>query len=359
MALLKSLPCALLVAVLAAVQVGAHGIATAIVVFPTGTFYQGYNPSYQWSRPPPTVVGWSTPDDLQNTFVSPTAYASPDIVCHLGATPAGAAAPVNAGDVIEIQWTPWPASHKGPVIDYLANCNGPCQNVDKTKLKFFKIDEVGLVDAASGTFGASQLTNNNNSWLVRIPTDIAPGNYVLRHEIIALHAAGQTNGAQNYPFCFSLAISGSGTANPAGIPATQFYAANNPGIKFDLFSKFTSYQIPGVSSFLSLRVAFSPKVSETGLDWVWLADSETFACLQPPLYSGALSVAQSKAGPIKATASGVAGLANKNVALRPTSPAAKVVAAAPSPATTVAAKYAAAQTLVKKVSKRTDAPRGA
>ncbi|KAK0706908.1 glycosyl hydrolase family 61-domain-containing protein [Lasiosphaeria miniovina] len=296
-----------------------HGRATNSILT-----YQGYNPSYQWSRPPPTVVGWSTPDDLQNTFVSPTAYASPDIVCHLGATPAGAAAPVNAGDTIEIQWTPWPASHKGPVIDYLANCNGPCQNVDKTKLKFFKIDEVGLVDAASGTFGASQLTNNNNSWVVRIPTDIAPGNYVLRHEIIALHAAGQTNGAQNYPFCFSLAISGSGTANPAGIPATQFYAANNPGIKFDLFSKFTSYQIPG-----------------------------------PPLYSGALSVAQSKAGPIKATASGVAGLANKNVVLRPTSPAAKVVAAAPSPATTVAAKYAAAQTLVKKASKRTDAPRGA
>ena len=58
--------------------------------------------------------------------MSPSAYASPDIICHLGATPAGAAAPVNAGDILEIQWTPWPASHLGPVIDYLANCNGPC-----------------------------------------------------------------------------------------------------------------------------------------------------------------------------------------------------------------------------------------
>ncbi|KAK3387510.1 glycosyl hydrolase family 61-domain-containing protein [Podospora didyma] len=307
--------------VFAATEVCAHGIATALVVFPTGTFYQGYNPSYQWSRPPPVVVGWSTPDDLQNTFVSPTSYDKPDIVCHFGATPAGAAAPVNAGDTIEIQWTPWPASHKGPVIDYLANCNGPCQNVDKTKLKFFKISEVGLADAASGTWGASQLTNNNNSWSVRIPKDIAPGNYVLRHEIIALHAAGQSNGAQNYPFCYSLAISSNGTANPAGVPATQFYAANNPGIKFDLFSKFTSYQIPG-----------------------------------PALYSGALLVVQTKPGPIKATATGIAGFvsnAKVGAAMSPTSPA-EAAAAAPYPAITAAAKYAA-RTLVK-TPKRSDAP---
>lgn len=48
------------------------------------------------------------------------------MVCHLGAKPAGAAAPVKGGDMIEVQWTPWPASHKGPVLDYLAKCDGPC-----------------------------------------------------------------------------------------------------------------------------------------------------------------------------------------------------------------------------------------
>ncbi|KAB5586175.1 glycoside hydrolase [Coniochaeta sp. 2T2.1] len=249
MSLLALLPTALLSVAIWSSQVQAHGIATAIVAFPTGTFFQGYNPSYQWSRPPPTVVGWSTPDDLQNTYVSPSAYASSDIVCHLGATPAGAEAPVNAGDTIEIQWTPWPASHKGPVIDYLANCNVPCTSVDKTKLNFFKISEVGLVDAASDTWAATQLTNNNNSWLVSIPTDIAPGNYVLRHEIIALHAGGQPNGAQNYLFCFSLAISSSGSKNPDGIPAQKFYSASDPGILFDLFSKsLAAYKIPGVSA---------------------------------------------------------------------------------------------------------------
>ncbi|KAL1864835.1 hypothetical protein VTK73DRAFT_5615 [Phialemonium thermophilum] len=253
---------------LSAVRVDAHGIATAMVVFPTGTFYKGYNPSYQYEHPPPTVVGWSTPNDLQYVIV----YGKQ--TDKYRATPAGAEAPVNAGDVVEIQWTPWPASHKGPVLDYLANCNGPCETVDKTKLNFFKIDEVGLVDPAADVWGATQLMNNNNSWLVRIPTTIAPGNYVLRHEIIALHAAGQPNGAQNYPFCLSIAVSSNGTDNPSGVPGTKLYKADDPGIHFDLFGpRSGGYQIPG-----------------------------------PTLYSGALSVVQSKGGPIKATASGIASL---------------------------------------------------
>ncbi|KAI1851752.1 hypothetical protein JX265_010986 [Neoarthrinium moseri] len=251
-----------------AAQATAHGIASALVV--GSTFYDGYNPSYQYKNPPPTVVGWSVPDDLQNTFISPDKFGTADMVCHLGAKPAGAAVPLKGGDVVEVQWTPWPASHKGPVIDYLANCNGPCETVDKTKLKFFKIQEVGFIDPASDLWAANVLASNNNSWLVRIPSDIAPGNYVLRHEIIALHAAGGTNGAQAYPFCYNLAIDGTGSAKPDGIPATQFYKANDPGIKFDLFSHPTTYVIPG-----------------------------------PPLYTGALSVSQSKGAKITATASGV------------------------------------------------------
>ncbi|OAA57532.1 Glycoside hydrolase, family 61 [Niveomyces insectorum RCEF 264] len=257
--------------VLFAARATAHGIATAMVHWPDGTFYHGYDPSYQYQQPPPVVIGWSIPNDLTNTFISPSGYATPDIVCHLAATPAGIEAPVNAGDILELQWNKWPASHKGPVLDYLANCNGPCETADKTKLEFFKISEAGLVDLTTGTWAADQLLANNLSWSVRLPTDIAPGNYVLRHEMIALHAAGNPNGAQNYPFCFNLAISSNGTKTPAGIPATDFYKAKDPGVLFDLFTKFTTYIIPG-----------------------------------PALYTGALTAAQTKPGPIKATASGVA-----------------------------------------------------
>ncbi|KAI1341866.1 glycosyl hydrolase family 61-domain-containing protein [Xylariaceae sp. FL0016] len=255
-------------ALFSAANVEAHGIASAIVI--DNTFYDGYNPSYQWKTPAPIVVGWSIPDDLQNTFISPDKFGTADMICHLGAKNAGAAAPIRGGDVIEVQWTPWPASHKGPVLDYLANCNGPCETVDKAKLKFFKIGEAGWLDKASDLWAANMLTNNNNSWLVRIPEDIAPGNYVLRHEIIALHAAGNSNGAQAYPFCYNLAIDSKGTAIPEGIEATKLYQANDPGIKFDLFSHPTTYVIPG-----------------------------------PELYSGALPVTQSKGGKITATTTGI------------------------------------------------------
>ncbi|CAK7197507.1 hypothetical protein SEUCBS139899_000154 [Sporothrix eucalyptigena] len=262
-----------------------------MVHWPDGTFYHGYDPSYQYQHPPPVVIGWGIPNDLTNTFISPSGYDTPDIVCHLGATPAGIAAPVNAGDVLEIQWNKWPASHKGPVLDYLANCNGPCETADKTKLQFFKISEAGLLDAASNHWAADELLANNLSWSVRLPSDIAPGNYVLRHEMIALHAAGNVNGAQNYPFCFNLVISGNGTQAPAGIPAVSFYKEKDPGILFDLFTKFTTYVIPG-----------------------------------PPLYSDALTASQTKPGAIKATASGVASYVAPAVAAR------GGVAAAPTPA---------------------------
>jgi hypothetical protein len=39
-----------------------------------------------------------------------------------------------------------PRSVAGPVITYLASCNGDCTTVDKTTLEFFKIEEEGLID---------------------------------------------------------------------------------------------------------------------------------------------------------------------------------------------------------------------
>lgn len=60
---------------------------------------------------------------------------------------------MKAGGKVELQWTPWPVSHHGPVIDYMANCNGPCETVNKTTLSWFKVDQVGLVDAAASGGG--------------------------------------------------------------------------------------------------------------------------------------------------------------------------------------------------------------
>lgn len=214
--------------------------------------FPGYSPSFQFANPAPIVIGWASPEDLDNGFVAPSAFADPDIICHKGATPGQTHAQVVAGESIDLQWTVWPESHKGPVLDYLANCNGPCESVDKTTLEFFKIDAGGLIDgtAAPGTWASDQLISNNNTWTVKIPSDIAPGNYVLRHEIIALHAAGSLDGAQNYPQCINVAITGSGTATPAGILGTALYKDTDPGILIGIYTPLSTYVIPGPAVYV-------------------------------------------------------------------------------------------------------------
>ncbi|EHL00451.1 putative endoglucanase-4 [Glarea lozoyensis 74030] len=138
-------------------------------------------------------------------------------------------------------------------IDYLAPCSdGDCKTVDKTTLEFFKIDGVGLIDDTTvpGTWADDQLIANNNTWAVTIPSDIAPGHYVLRHEIIALHSAGETNGAQNYPQCFNLEVTGSGTATPSGTLGTALYTADEAGILVNIYQTIASYLVPVATSTL-------------------------------------------------------------------------------------------------------------
>lgn len=131
-------------------------------------------------------------------------------------------------------------------MDYLAKCAGDdCTSVSAGDLSFFKIDEKGLNDAASNSWASDDLIKDGNSWTVTVPEDIAPGQYVLRHEIIALHSAQDANGAQNYPQCINIEVTGSGTAEPAGVAATSLYKANDAGISLNIYNGLTGYEIPG------------------------------------------------------------------------------------------------------------------
>jgi cellulase len=128
-------------------QAVAHGIVTKVVVAGTKT-YSGYNPDFQYSDTPVPAVGWITPENQDNGFVLPDEYGSADIICHKNAKVANQAAAVNAGDEIALHWTTWPGSHHGPVMDYLAPVSGDFASLDKTSLKFFKINEVGMTDGS-------------------------------------------------------------------------------------------------------------------------------------------------------------------------------------------------------------------
>jgi lytic cellulose monooxygenase (C1-hydroxylating) len=82
---------------------------------------------------------------------------------------------------------------------------------------------------------------------VKIPTDIAPGDYLLRAEVIALHTAGSSGGAQLYMTCYQLQVSGNGTAAPATVKFPGAYKASDPGLMFNIHAKVQTYVIPGPS----------------------------------------------------------------------------------------------------------------
>jgi cellulase len=71
-------------------------------------------------------------------------------------------------------------SHKGPVQVYLAKVDN-AGTAGYTGLKWFKIHSYGL---QGGVWGVDDMINNNGWSDFTMPSCIAPGNYLMRVEII-------------------------------------------------------------------------------------------------------------------------------------------------------------------------------
>jgi lytic cellulose monooxygenase (C1-hydroxylating) len=69
---------------------------------------------------------------------------------------------------------------------------------------------------------------------------------MLRAEIIALHEAFFSGGAQFYMECVQIEVTSPGTKTlPAGVAIPGAYRADDPGVFFNLYNGFASYTIPG------------------------------------------------------------------------------------------------------------------
>jgi len=101
----------------------AHGFVRGVTV--NGQWSEGSDPTWYYYEPgkSPVHPAW---DSLNQNFgyVHPDAYSKSDINCHKSAIPGKSYVNVNSGDTINIVWNAWPPSHLGPIINYLANCNG-------------------------------------------------------------------------------------------------------------------------------------------------------------------------------------------------------------------------------------------
>ena len=99
---------------------------------------------------------------------------------------------------------------------------------------WFKIASDGL---SGGQWGVDRLIANQGIQTVTIPSCIAPGDYLLRGELIALHSAGSPSGAQFYQECAQITVTGgTGMKTPSTVSLPGAYSANDPGIlsKFSL-----------------------------------------------------------------------------------------------------------------------------
>ncbi|KAJ1752757.1 hypothetical protein IW139_002259 [Coemansia sp. RSA 353] len=150
-------------------------------------------------------------------------------------------------------------SHRGPVLAYmaLADTNGEGE-------VWFKIFEDGY-DSSSNVWGVDTFIKNNGKIDLVIPADIAPGNYLVRSEIIALHegnrvyGADKDSGAQFYPSCALITVTGTGTATPKMYAIPGIYDKNDPGVLYDLWDD-KPYVIPGPPVYVAGKAPAAAKV---------------------------------------------------------------------------------------------------
>ncbi|KAF3767056.1 family 61 glycoside hydrolase, partial [Cryphonectria parasitica EP155] len=188
-----------------------------------------------------------------------TDVTSNDIACNAGTSPVAQKCTVNAGSTVTVEMHQQPGDrscaneaiggdHYGPVQVYMAKVADATTAVGASA-GWFKIFEDTWANAGSSgsddDWGTKDLNTCCGKMDVKIPSDIAAGDYLLRAEVIALHVASSTGGAQFYMSCYQITVNGSGTASPATVKLPGAYSASDPGILINIYQTMTTYIAPG------------------------------------------------------------------------------------------------------------------
>ncbi|KDR68577.1 hypothetical protein GALMADRAFT_146231 [Galerina marginata CBS 339.88] len=223
-------------------QVAAHGGVTSYVI--GGTTYAGWQP-YN------TPTGQTSIERPYSSYDPILSVSAATFSCNNNGQSSGAqlSATVAAGTSITAKWTQWTHA-QGPVMVYMAKCTGACTAANSNTLKWFKIAQTGLISGTvgNGVWGTGQVLNTLQ-YTTTIPAALAAGEYLIRHELLALH---QANTPQFYPECGQLKVTGGGGKTPAANFLVSFpggYGANDPGVNINIYSTEaqtqTTYVVPG------------------------------------------------------------------------------------------------------------------
>jgi hypothetical protein len=226
--------------------VSAHGGVGTYTVVSTGTTYKGWQPYNSASGQTSIQRQYSTFDPLFIKDLTTT-----NIRCNnAGTLGTGLSGTIAAGDKIRAHWTQW--THKpASVMVYMAKCpSSGCNSWDGSGKVWFKIDDMGLMSGTqnAGKWAGDIIVDTLN-WTSTIPASLAAGDYLIRHELLAVH---QANNPQFYPECAQFTVTGSGTTLPPSSALLSFpgaYKASDPGIDFNIDSdaakSATTYVVPG------------------------------------------------------------------------------------------------------------------
>jgi len=251
-----------LVPLLAAHYVAAHGLLRRLSI--EGKVFEG---NHIGSNNPSVIRAVNSQDPNKGAN-------NPVLTCGPGASPASLVADALPGNVITFDWEtandkPWP-HNTGSMLTYMASCGSvTCDKFNQGDAQWFKIDQVGR-KPNSGEWFQNDLFNGGVA-TVRIPQNIAPGNYLIRHEIIALHLATNRGGAEFYPACAQLRIGGTGTGVPRASDLVKIpgaYSDDDPGI-FDpsVFDSNAPYVFPGppIATFVAQGSPSTPPSPSSSL----------------------------------------------------------------------------------------------
>ncbi|KAK5626051.1 hypothetical protein RRF57_001766 [Xylaria bambusicola] len=191
-----------------------------------------------------SLVGLRAPNDNNPVYD----VSSQDIICQKQGRTSNKIINVKPGDEIGAYFghviggaqfandpdNPIAKSHKGPITAWLAKVDNAA-TASKTGLKWFKIWE-DTFNPSSKKWGVDNMIANQGWVKFQMPQCIAPGDYLMRVEILALHSAHQNMGAQFYMSCAQLRISGSGTFSPSQtVSFPGAYKQNDPSILVNIY----------------------------------------------------------------------------------------------------------------------------
>ncbi|KAL2260051.1 hypothetical protein VTK26DRAFT_6080 [Humicola hyalothermophila] len=139
------------------------------------------------------------------------------------------------------------SSHKGPTMAYLKKVDDAV-NDSGVGGGWFKIQEDGFDGSVWGT---ERVINGQGRHSIHIPECIEPGQYLLRAEMLALHAASSYPGAQFYMECAQInVVGGTGSKQPSTVSFPGAYSGSDPGVTISIYwPPVTNYQIPGPRPF--------------------------------------------------------------------------------------------------------------